>query len=73
MSLPNKRKDAAVSQQQIEQHFGPVCEWHVVDHFDTIDDAAKCVEDLHRNGHHARHSMIDGLNIVARRSDDTLL
>ena len=46
MSSSGHRENDCVSPQQIEQHFGPVCEWHVVDHFEPIYEAAARVDDL---------------------------
>ncbi|NQV22947.1 MAG: hypothetical protein HQ518_01155 [Rhodopirellula sp.] len=73
MSHPDEKKDPPVSSQQIEKHFGPVCEWHVADHVDAIDEPANCAAELAQKGHHARHTMIDGLSVVARRHDVPIL
>ena len=73
MNLPNESKENLVSPQQIEKHFGPICEWHIVDHFDTAQEAESRINEILRDGHHARHSMIDGLCVVARRNRETPL
>ncbi len=66
MSQPADHKDSP-SAEQIEQHFGPVCDWHFVDHFKTLDEADLCVQELLQSGHHGRHAIIEGRYVVARR------
>ena len=70
---PAKQKELPVTKKQMEKHFGPVCQWHFVDHFHTEDEAERCVQGLLQDGHYAQHSLIDGLCVVARRDADELM
>lgn len=71
----NRRPDPAKepSPEKIEQHFGPVCEWHFIDNFETPEEANLCVQELLHSGHHARHAIIEGRCVVARRRVETQL
>lgn len=71
MNQPADRKKPP-SSEQIEQHFGPICDWHFVDHFMRPDEADQCVYKLLQPGHHSRHAMIEGRCVVARRGVDSL-
>jgi hypothetical protein len=46
-----------------------VCEWRLVDHFNTVEDAEVTVERLRLAGVEAELSLIDGLCVIARRTD----
>ena len=41
--------------------------WRLVDHFDTVEEAEACIEQLRRAGVDARLTLIDGLSVLARR------
>lgn len=73
MNQRNENKENVVSPHQVEKHFGPICEWYVVDHFDTVQEAESRVNDMLRDGHHARHTIIDGMCVVARRNRESPL
>jgi len=47
---------------------GPVCEWRLVDHFNTVEDAELAVDSLRKKGIQAQVSLIDGLSVIAKRS-----
>lgn len=72
MSRRADRKEE-LSPEKIEQHFGPVCEWHFVDNFETPEAAKLCVQELLHSGHHARHVVIEGRCVVARRRTESPL
>ncbi len=45
-----------------------VCEWRLVDHFNTVENAEHAVEELRLAGVEAELSLIDGLCVIARRT-----
>lgn len=44
-----------------------VCEWRLVDHFNTVEDAERLLDELRNEGVDAEVSLIDGLSVIARR------
>ncbi len=45
-----------------------VCEWRLVDHFNTVENAELAVDKLRLAGVDAELSLIDGLSVIARRA-----
>lgn len=44
------------------------CEWRLVDHFNTLEEAKQAMSQLRLHGIEAELSLIDGLSVIARRS-----
>ena len=45
----------------------PVSEWRLVDHFNTVEEAERVLDQLRHDGVEAEVSLIDGLSVIARR------
>ena len=46
-----------------------VNEWRLVDHFNTVEEAEHVVDELRHAGVEAELSLVDGLCVIARRTD----
>lgn len=46
------------------------CEWRLVDHFNTLEEAKQAMSQLRLHGIEAELSLIDGLSVIARQSVD---
>lgn len=44
-----------------------VCEWRLVDHFNTVEEAERVLGELRHRGVESEVSLIDGLSVIARR------
>ncbi|MHC4877944.1 MAG: hypothetical protein ACYTGL_15915 [Planctomycetota bacterium] len=63
---------AKTGQEKRNTHrYGPVCEWRLVDHFNTVEEAERELESLRMAGVEAELSLIDGLCVIARRTEHT--
>lgn len=56
------------SNRERSHRASPVCEWRLVDHFNTVEEAERVLDKLRRKGVEAELSLIDGLSVIARRS-----
>ncbi|NQV28981.1 MAG: hypothetical protein HQ518_31890 [Rhodopirellula sp.] len=62
-----QRIQPATKNDRSASRYGPVCQWRLVDHFNTVEDAEQAVDDLRDEGIQAQVSLIDGLSVIAKR------
>ena len=53
--------------EQKRTRYDSVCEWRMVNHFNTLEDAERAVEELRNEGLDAELSLSDGLCVVVPR------
>lgn len=56
------------NQKTVAGHPRLVSEWRLVDHFNTVEDAERVLDQLRHEGVEAEVSLIDGLSVIARRT-----
>lgn len=54
-------------QETVTGHPRLVSEWRLVDHFNTVEEAERVLDQLRHEGIEAEVSLIDGLSVIARR------
>ncbi len=57
-----------LGKRELTHRSRPLCEWRLVHHVNTVEEAERVVDELRHEGVEAEVSLIDGLSVIARRT-----